>query len=148
MSVYKNDNPADFSEAVFSIYNQTCPPDEIVLVVDGPVPAVMHDTINALKEKTGIMKVIQLDQNMGHAIARQTGLEAAKNELCAVMDADDISVPDRFEKQLKAFMEHPEVSVVGGLINEFIHKPDKVVGTLLEHLHELNVHFRGFEEHI
>lgn len=129
MSVYKNDNTEDFQTAFYSIYNQTCPPDEIVLVVDGPVSAVMHNTVNDLKEKTGIMKVIQLERNMGHAIARQTGLEAAKNELCAVMDADDISVPDRFEKQLKAFEEHPEVSVVGGLIHEFIHEPENVVGT-------------------
>lgn len=44
---------------------------------------------------------------MGHVIARQTGLDAARNELCAIMDADDISVPNRFEKQLKAFEEHP-----------------------------------------
>lgn len=129
MSVYKNDNTTDFAEAVISIFKQTFPPDEIVLVVDGPVPEIMHNTIDALKNKTGIMKVIQLEQNMGHAIARQTGLEAARNELCAVMDADDISVPDRFEKQLKAFEEHPEVSVVGGLIHEFIHKIDNVVGT-------------------
>lgn len=129
MSVYKNDNTTDFAEAVISIFKQTFPPDEIVLVVDGPVPEIMHNTIDALKKKTGIMKVIQLEQNMGHAIARQTGLKAARNELCAVMDADDISVPDRFEKQLKAFEEHPEVSVVGGLIHEFIHKIDNVVGT-------------------
>lgn len=129
MSVYKNDNTTDFAEAVISIFKQTFPPDEIVLVVDGPVPEIMHNTIDALKNKTGIMKVIQLEQNMGHAIARQTGLEAARNELCAVMDADDISVPDRFEMQLKAFEEHPEVSVVGGLIREFIDRPDNVVGT-------------------
>lgn len=139
MSVYKNDNTTDFAEAVLSIYNQTCPPDEIVLVVDGPVPAIMHDTIRALKEKTGIMKVIQLEQNMGHAIARQTGLEAARNELCAVMDADDISVPDRFEKQLKAFEEHPEVSVVGGLIREFIDRPDNVVGTRIVPEHDVDI---------
>ncbi len=129
MSVYKNDNTTDFAEALFSIYRQTCPPDEIVLVVDGPVPSIMQNMIDALKYKTGIMKVIQLEQNMGHAIARQTGLDAARNELCAVMDADDIAVPDRFEKQLKAFEEHPEVSVVGGLINEFIHKTENIVGT-------------------
>lgn len=129
MSVYKNDNTTDFAEAVLSIYNQTCPPDEIVLVIDGPVPEIMHNTIDALVQKTGIMKVIQLEQNMGHAIARQTGLEAAKNDLYAVMDADDLSVPNRFEKQLKAFEEHPDVSVVGGLINEFIHTTDNVVGT-------------------
>lgn len=139
MSVYKNDNATDFAEAVLSIYNQTCPPDEIVLVVDGPVPEDMYNTIDALKEKTGIMKVIQLEQNMGHAIARQTGLEAARNELCAVMDADDISVPDRFEKQLKAFEEHPEVSVVGGLINEFIHQTDNVVGTRIVPEHDADI---------
>lgn len=129
MSVYKNDNPLDFEDAVMSIYNQTCPPDEIILVIDGPVPDMMLKTIETLSEKTGIMKVIPLSKNMGHAIARQTGLEAARNELCAVMDADDLSVPNRFEKQLKAFEEHPEVSVVGGLINEFIHDTDNVVGT-------------------
>lgn len=139
MSVYKNDNVADFAEAVLSIYKQTCPPDEIVLVVDGPVPEDMYNTIDALKEKTGIMKVIQLEQNMGHAIARQTGLEAARNELCAVMDADDISVPDRFEKQLKAFEEHSEVSVVGGLIQEFVHKPDNVVGTRIVPEHDADI---------
>ena len=66
---------------------------------------------------------------MGHAVARQTGLEAAKNDLCAVMDADDLSVPNRFEKQLKVFEEHPEVSVVGGIINEFIQTTENVVGT-------------------
>ena len=128
MSVYRNDNIRDFADAVMSIYNQTCPPDEIILVIDGPVPQIMHDTINVLKEKTGIMKVIPLELNMGHAIARQTGLEAAKNDLCAVMDADDLSVVDRFEKQLKAFEEQPDVSVVGSLINEFIHTTDNVVG--------------------
>lgn len=129
MSVYKNDNTTDFAEAVLSIYNQTCPPDEIVLVIDGPLPEIMHNTIDTLVQKTGIMKVIQLNQNMGHAIARQTALETAKNDLCAVMDADDLSVPNRFEKQLKAFEEHSDVSVVGGLINEFIHTTDNVVGT-------------------
>lgn len=129
MSVYKNDNPTDFKEAVLSIYNQTYPPDEIILVIDGPVPDMMLKTIETLSEKTGIMKVIPLPKNQGHAIARQTGLEAANNNLCAVMDADDLSVPNRFEKQLKAFEEHPEVSVVGGLINEFIHTTDNVVGT-------------------
>lgn len=129
MSVYENDNVADFTEAVLSIYKQTCLPDEIILVIDGPVPTVMYDTIEALVQKTGIMKVIPLKQNMGHAIARQTGLEAAKNDLCAVMDADDLSLPDRFEKQLLAFENHPDVSVIGGFINEFIHTVDNVVGT-------------------
>lgn len=129
MSVYRNDNITDFAEAVKSIYERTCPPDEIILVIDGPVPQAMYDAIDNFKKTIDILKVIQLEKNMGHAIARQTGLEAARNELCAVMDADDLSVPDRFEKQLAAFEKQPEVSVVGGLINEFIGSTENVVGS-------------------
>lgn len=129
MSVYKNDNITDFVNAVMSVYNQSIRPNEIILVIDGPVSKDMYDTIRTLENNLSIMKVLPLEQNMGHAVARQTGLEAANNDLCAIMDADDLSVPDRFEKQLKVFKEHQEVSVVGGLINEFIHSSDNVVGT-------------------
>lgn len=129
MSVYKNDNPHDFEDAVLSIYNQTCPPDEIVLVVDGPVPHVMRDTINALKGKTGIMKMVAFAENQGHAAARQAGLENASNELVAIMDSDDIAEPNRFEVQLDLMSTHPEITVVGSIIHEFIGNPQNVVGT-------------------
>lgn len=129
MSVYKNDSADNFTDAVLSIYNQTCPPDEIIIVIDGPVPEIIHKTIDTLIQKISIIKVIPLKQNMGHAIARQTGLEAAKHNLCAIMDADDLSVPNRFEKQLNVFNEFNDVSVVGGLINEFHPTIDNVVGS-------------------
>lgn len=130
MSVYKNDSPSYFKEAVHSIYTrQTVKPDEIILVIDGPVADELNDAINALKSEIPALKVLPLIKNMGHAIARQTGLEAASNNLVAVMDADDIAVPKRFEKQLEAFEKHPDVSVVGGIINEFIDSPDNIVGT-------------------
>lgn len=129
MSVYRNDKPDDFLTAVRSIYDQTVQPDEIVLVVDGPIPETVDKAILVLQDEIPVMKVIRLEKNMGHATARQTGLDAAKNNLCAVMDSDDIAVPDRFEKQLMAFEQHSEVSVVGGIIKEFIGTPDNVVGT-------------------
>ena len=139
MSVYKNDNPTDFAEAVFSIYKQSCPPDEIVLVIDGPIPQTLMESIKELQKVIPIMKVISLAQNMGHAIARQTGLEVAKNDLCAMMDADDLAVPDRFERQLKAFENHQEVSVIGGFINEFINTKDNVVGTRIVPEHDADI---------
>ena len=130
MSVYKNDSPAEFMASVHSIYkDQTVKPSEIVLVIDGPVSDDLANAIINLQGEIPVLKVIPLKDNMGHAIARQTGLEAASNNLVAVMDADDISVPTRFERQLQAFAEHPEVSVVGGIINEFIENPTNVVGT-------------------
>lgn len=128
MSVYRNDKPEDFLTAVRSIYNQTMPPSEIILVVDGPIPDKVDNAIATLQGEIPVMKVIRLQKNSGHAIARQTGLDAASNKLCAVMDSDDISVPERFEKQLKAFEDHPDVTVVGGIINEFIGATDNVVG--------------------
>ena len=130
MSVYKNDNPQDFKTAVHSIYDkQTVRPSEIVLVEDGPVPAELEAVVKELQNEIAVMKVVPFEVNRGHAAARQGGLEAASNELVAIMDADDVAVPNRFEMQLKAFEEHPEVSVVGGLIREFIDRPDNVVGT-------------------
>ncbi len=129
MSVYRNDKSEDFLVSVRSIYNQTRRPNEIVLVVDGPIPQQIEDAITELMGEIPVMRVIRLDKNMGHAIARQTGLDAAKNNLCAVMDSDDIAMPERFEKQLRAFDLHPDVTVVGGIINEFIGSPDNVVGT-------------------
>lgn len=130
MSVYKNDLPLDFMVAVRSIYNeQTVKPNEIILVIDGPISDDLINAIKTLQEEIPVLKVIPLDQNMGHAVARQTGLEAASNCLVAVMDADDIAVSTRFEKQLQAFENHPDVSVVGGVINEFIESPTNVVGT-------------------
>ena len=129
MSVYKNDKPADFLTAVRSIYNQTVAPNEVVLVIDGPVGDELKEAIATLQAEIAVLNVIRLSTNQGHAIARQAALMAAKNELVAVMDADDIAVPNRFEKQLKVFDEYSEVSVVGGLINEFIGTPENVVGT-------------------
>lgn len=139
MSVYKNDKPADFLVAVRSIYSQTATPDDIVLVVDGPVDKELKAAIAMLQGEIDVLNVIWLPMNQGHAIARQTGLDAAKNELCAVMDADDIAVPHRFEKQLKAFEEHPEVSVVGGNINEFIETTDNVIGTRVVPEHDKEI---------
>lgn len=127
MCVYKNDNPIHFKEALESVVNQTLKPDEIVLVVDGPIPSTINEVINNYEEKA-ILKVIRLPENVGHGEARRVGLENCSNELVALMDADDISVPGRFEKQVKCFEENKDVSIVGGNIEEFIDSVDNIVG--------------------
>lgn len=129
MSVYKNDNPDDFRTAVHSVYDmQTVKPSEIVLVEDGPITSELVAVVKELYNEIPVLKLVPFPVNRGHAAARQGGLEASSNELVAIMDADDIAVPNRFEMQLKAFEEHPEASVIGGNINEFIHEPTDVVG--------------------
>ncbi len=63
---------------------------------------------------------IYLPTNHGHGYARRASLDACSNELVALMDADDISLPFRFEKQLSEFLSNEALDVVGGQISEFI----------------------------
>lgn len=127
MCVYANDDPQWFDMAVKSIVNQTKKPNEVVLVVDGPVPEQLNSYICEL-ENNPIFKVIRLENNCGHGEARRVGLSNCTYELVALMDSDDISVSDRFEKQTAMFEADPGLTIVGGNITEFVDDPDNIVG--------------------
>lgn len=127
MCVYGGDKPEWFCTAVDSVRNQSVPPDEIVLVVDGPVPKEL-DAVICGYEKELLFHIIRLEKNMGHGEARRISLNACKHSLVALMDADDICDPNRFEKQIKIFAEDPELTIVGGNITEFVDTPDNLVG--------------------
>ena len=127
MCVYSGDNPDWFKTAVNSILNQTVKPSEVILVVDGPVGDELGAAISEF-ETLSIVKCIRLKENMGHGVARRTGLENCKNNLVAIMDADDISMGDRFERQLALFEADKSLDVVGGNITEFIGDEANIVG--------------------
>lgn len=124
MCVYGGDNPDHFDIALESVVNQTILPSEIVLVVDGPVPKQTNEIISKYKkvcyEKNIRFCVYRFKHNKGHGIARRLSFEKCTNEYIALMDADDISVNNRFEMQLQFIRTHPDVSIVGGNITEFI----------------------------
>lgn len=130
MSVYKNDMPEHFDVALASItMEQSVKPDEIVLVVDGPVP----DGINSVIEKyealyPNMFQIVRLEKNGGLGNALRFAVEKANNELIARMDSDDIALPTRFEQQLKIFAQNLQLDIVGGDITEFIDKADNIVG--------------------
>ena len=132
MCVYGGDDPVFFDDAVGSIVDQTVKPSEIVLTVDGPIPEKIQQVIRKYQEQldttTIVFKVVYLEKNMGHGEARRICFENCSHELIALMDADDLSVPERFEKQLAYFENDPELSIVGGNIQEFIGEPMNCVG--------------------
>ncbi len=129
MSVYKNDNADDFRGAVESISEkQTVSPTEIVIIIDGPVPDNLKNTIKDLEKEIPYIKAHWLEKNGGLGNAMNIGVNLCSYELIARMDADDISVIDRFEKQIAYMQEHPEVAALGGQISEFIGKEDNIVG--------------------
>lgn len=120
MSVYKNENPDFFAAAIDSILNQTFLPDEIILVRDGIVSEQLQGVIDFYLDKSSVqIKYIPLQKNEGLGNALRIGVEAAKNELIARMDTDDISVQNRFELQVSAFEKNPKLDLVGGQVCEF-----------------------------
>ena len=138
MCVYAKDDPQHFDMSLASVINQTVPPSEIVLVADGPLTPELETVIGKYENTPGFV-VLRLSENLGHGAARRTGLEACSNELVALMDADDISRNDRFEKQLEVFGSDTELSAVGGQISEFIGAPDNLVGERIVPLDDADI---------
>lgn len=129
-SIYKNDKPEFVRVALDSmLVNQSVKPNEIVLVLDGPVPDELQQVLQEYESKyPGVMNIIRLEKNGGLGNALKLGVENAKYDICARMDSDDICQPDRFEKQLAYLEAHPDCDIVGGQMTEFIDSPDNIVG--------------------
>lgn len=119
MSVYAKEKPEYLKISLDSVLNQTLPPDEIVLVIDGPLTMELEEVVKQFHKKTKVLKVVRLEENQQLGRALEYGLEKCSNELVARMDTDDIALPDRFQKQYEYLMEHPEIDVLGSLIEEF-----------------------------
>jgi glycosyltransferase involved in cell wall biosynthesis len=126
--VYIKEKPEYLERALGSIWDeQTVRPDEIVLVLDGKLTEELYGVIDRWKSKLGHkFVVVALEKNMGLGNALRTGLIHCSNELIARMDTDDISVPDRFEKQLKVF-ESSDIDVCGSWVSEFIDDENQII---------------------
>ena len=120
MSVYHKENAEYLRTAMDSIWNQTIRTDDFVLVCDGPLNDELDAVIEKMeKEHPDTLHVVRLEKNGGLGNALNVGIKECKHELVARMDSDDISRQDRCERQLKVFQEHPDISVVSGIVEEF-----------------------------
>ncbi|MCS2794563.1 glycosyltransferase [Bacteroides faecis] len=127
MSVYAREQSTYLEEALRSVFEQTVPPSEVVLVKDGPLTTELETVIASFAERYKSLKIVALAKNMGLGNALNVGLSACTYRLVARMDSDDLSLPNRFETQLKAFEKDLEVSVVGGWISEFENNPKQII---------------------
>ena len=120
MSLYAKENPAYFDRSMKSIWDdQTRKPDEIVLVEDGPITSALESIVSLWQEKIPVLKIVKLEKNCGLAIALNEGAKVCDCDYIARMDTDDISFPERFQIQEEYLMEHPEIVVLGGGMQEF-----------------------------
>lgn len=120
LPVYCKDKPEYLEQAISSILVQTVPPDEVVLVKDGPLSEDLDSLIEKfVQNNNGLFKLLTLEKNVGLGEALRQGLDCCSNNIVARMDADDLSVPARFEKQIEVLAADPELDLIGSYIAEF-----------------------------
>ena len=129
LSLYKKEHPAYLQQSLDSFFSQTLLPGEIILVKDGPLTVELDAIVSDYVARYSILKVVPLAENQGLGKALNEGLRHCSYELVARMDTDDIAKPDRFEKQVRMFEEHPEIDVCSAWIDEFGEDVNKVLST-------------------
>ena len=127
LSLYVKESPTFLALSLDSIFHQTLLPTEIILVKDGPLTAELDAIVSDYAVRYPVLKVVALPQNRGLGRALNEGLKHCSYDIVARMDTDDIARPDRFEKQIAVFLEHPELDLVGAWIDEFENKPQHVL---------------------
>ncbi len=128
MSVWGGDDP-DFLEAAFRsvVHDQTRPPDDVVLVQDGPVPPELETRITGLIHESPVpTTLLALDANIGLGLALDQGMASCAHDIVARMDADDIALPHRFATQVP--IVEGGIDLVGSALLEFGTGPDDIVG--------------------
>lgn len=129
MSVYKSEKPAFLDRSLQSVWDdQILKPDEIILVQDGPLGDELLQVIDKWQTKLNdVLVIIRNEGNIGLTKSLNKGIRVANGEYIARMDSDDISLPNRFLHQVEYMEEHPEISVLGGAIQEF-NDQDGIIG--------------------
>jgi glycosyltransferase involved in cell wall biosynthesis len=125
ISVYYKENPLFLEEALTSIEEQTLAADEIVLVKDGLLTVELDEVIAHHSKFSKVpYTIVVLEENVGLGEALNEGMKHCSYDWVARMDGDDISLPDRFEKQISYLEKHPDIDVLGSWISEFDEDPD------------------------
>jgi len=120
LPVYKKDKVEYLCKAIESIVMQSHKDFHIYIGVDGPVGNDLGDYLKSV-EKQREISIIWFEENRGLACVLNSLLDICFKqgyEYFARMDADDISMIDRFEKQMAFLLSHPNIDVVGGAIRE------------------------------
>jgi hypothetical protein len=124
MCVHSGADPAQFDEALTSMCVQSHRNLRLFLYCDGPLKPAHEEVIaRRLRTEPGLDHVVRGEQPVGLPTGLNRLIDLAMVEpaieFMARMDADDISMPQRIERQLSFLRDHPGVSIVGTWCIEF-----------------------------
>src|SRR3989344_6521548 len=108
-------------ESVCSVLKSTFEDIEVIIVNDGSTDSTL-EIAEGIAKKDERVGVINLDKNEGAAHARNEGIKKSRGIYVCFFDSDDISIPNRFEKQIEYLDNHRDIGFVYGDI--IINFPD------------------------
>ena len=112
MPVYNTE--AYLAHAVQSVLSQTFKDFEFIILDDGSIDNSVH-IVQEFAEHDDRIRFFPLEHR-GYVSLLRRGLNHARGEFVARMDSDDISEPQRFEKQIAYLREHPEIVALGSRV--------------------------------
>lgn len=117
------------SEAVDSLLNQTFQNWELILCDDGSSDGTYLAAQSYVQRYPEKIRLLQNFKNLGLNETLNRCLKEVKGEYVARMDGDDVCAPDRLEKELAVFAEHPELAVVS--VGMYFYDEKGIFGSLL-----------------
>jgi glycosyltransferase involved in cell wall biosynthesis len=108
-----HNSAAYLNKAINSVLNQTYKNLELIIIDDSSVDNSLK-IINSFKDSR--ISVYTLDENHGNYYCRNIGIDKSKGKYIANMDSDDISLPNRIEKQVNFFEKNPSIYILGTCI--------------------------------
>ena len=121
LAVY-NTNPKHLNECIDSILNQTFKDFELIILDDCSTNKIA-ETIKTYKDKR--IRYYRNQKNQGITKTRNKLLTLATGKYIAIHDHDDISMPQRLEKEYNFLENQPDISIVSGWIEVFSDKYNK-----------------------
>lgn len=104
------------AEAVQSILNQTFRDFEFLIINDGSTDRSAEIIASFNDER---IRMVSNESNLKLITTLNKGLDLARGKYIARMDADDISLPNRLQRQVEFMEAHPEVGICGTWFRSF-----------------------------
>lgn len=119
LCLYRNNVAEEVDEALNAAFEkQEVIPDQLIVVFDGPVCDAVCAIIDQFELTHNVKRIVH-EVCKGHGPARAAAINACSYDWIAIIDADDVSMPNRFSELTGIILQYPETAVVGGAITEF-----------------------------
>lgn len=120
VSVYRKIKAEHLDECLESVFAQTYPADQVVLVCDGALGEELDGVVGKYEKLYGgVFEAVRLEKNVGTGAAANAGIERCRNNLIIKTDSDDICLKDRCDTQVSMFERDEKLVMAGGYIREF-----------------------------